>query len=142
MQSKESAPDPNLKYLREKMYLLHRKTNKKLGCRDKAISEQAERLNKQKMELDKLQMKFTQMQSHVQQLKKDKDQLRHKAIYWRMKKIQIKSSSEEREIETMVDKQQEINVLWQDLQNNEYHIIELQDKLCELSTDEQSESFY
>lgn len=140
--SKESSPDPNLKYLRERMYSLHRNTNKKLVRRDKAISEQAERLDKQKMELDKLQMKFTQMQSHVQQLKKDKDQLRHKANYWRTKTNQMKSSSEEREIETMVDKQQEIDVLRQDLQNIEDHNIELQDKLSELSTDEQIETFY
>ena len=134
--SKESSPDPNLKYLLERMYSLHRNTNKKLVRRDKAISEQAERLDKQKMELDKLQMKFTQMQSHVQQLKKDKDQLRHKANYWRTKTNQMKSSSDEREIETMVDKQR------QDLQNIEDHNIELRDKLSELSTDEQIETFY
>ena len=33
-----------IKVLREKMYSLHRNTNKKLGCRDNAISEQSERI--------------------------------------------------------------------------------------------------
>ena len=42
------------------------------------------------------------MESHIQQLKKDKDRFRHKAVYWRAKTYQTKSSSEEREIEAIV----------------------------------------
>ena len=140
--SEQSVPDPDIKYLRERMYSLHRNTNKKIGRRDKAISEQAERLDKQKMELGALQMKFSQMQSLVQQLKKDKDQLRHKANYWKTKTIQVKSSSEDREIEAIIDKQQEIVILRQDIQNIEDRNVELEDKLSELSTDEPVLTFY
>ena len=137
----EPAVDPNVKLLREKMYSLQRNTNKKLGRRDKAISEQSERIDKQKLELDKLQRKFTQMESHIQQLKKDKDRLRHKAVYWRAKTYQTKSSSEEREIEAIVDKQQEVDTLRQDMQNIEDHSSELQEKLSELSSEEQIETY-
>ena len=42
----EPAVDPNVKLLREKMYSLQRNANKKLGRRDKAISEQSERIDK------------------------------------------------------------------------------------------------
>ena len=60
-------------------------------------------------------MKFPQI---VQQLK-DKDQLRHKANYWNTKTIQVKSSSEDREIEAIIDNQQEIVIIRQDIQNIE-----------------------
>ena len=80
-------------------------------------------------------MKFSQIQTLVQQLKKDKDQLRHKANYWKTKTIQVKSSSEDREIEVIIDKQQEIVILRQDIQNIEDRNVELEDKLSELSTE-------
>ena len=91
--------ESGIKSLRERVYSLHRNTNKKLGRRDNAISEQSERIDKQKFELDKLYKKVTQMESQLKQLNKDKERLRHKAEYWRTKSYQLKSSSEDQEIQ-------------------------------------------
>ena len=65
------------------MYSIQWNTNKKLGQRDNAITEQSDRITKQKTELDRLQKRW--MESEVQQLKQDKGRLRHKAQFWRDK---------------------------------------------------------
>ena len=39
------------------------------------------------------------MESQLKQLNKDKERLRHKAEYWRTKSYQLKSSSEDQEIQ-------------------------------------------
>ena len=141
-QPKESAASDPMKLLREKMYAIQRNTNKKLVRRDKAILEQAEQIDKQKVELDKLQRKFTQMESRIQLLKRDKERFRHKAVYWRTRTNETRSSSEDREVELVADKQEETDVLRQDLQDIEDENIELQDKLSELSTDEIIKTFH
>ena len=110
-QPKESAASDHMKSSREKMYATQRNTNKKLVRRDKAILEQAEQIDKQKVELDKLQRKFKQMESHIQLLKRDKERLRHKAVYWKTRTNETRSSSKDQEVELVADKQEEIDVL-------------------------------
>lgn len=135
--------EDSIKVLREKMYSLHRNTNKKLGRRDNAISEQSERIDKQKMELQRLHNKVTQMESQLQQLRRDKERYRHKAEYWRSKTYQVKSSSEDQEIREIADKEEKIKTLKHEIVNLEDHNIDLQDKIKELtSTDDEVETFH
>lgn len=104
----------------------------KNSCTEIKHLKQAECIDKQK-KLNKFQIKFTQIQTHFQQLKKDKETLRHKAAYWKTKTVQIKSLSEDQEIESLSDKQQEINSLKQIIQDVKDCNINLQEKLTELS---------
>jgi E1A/CREB-binding protein len=136
--------DNSIKVLREKMYFLHRNTKKKLGRRDKAISEQTDRIDKQKSDLDKLYKKVSQMESQVQQLKKDKDRLRHRVVYWWTKSHFLKSSSEESEIQEIIENQQQISTLKVDLRNLEEDNIELRNQLEEVtsSTENEIETFH
>ena len=134
--SEQSVSDSMI-VLREKMYAIKRNTSKKLGRRDKAISEQAEQINTQKQELDKLQRRFRQMESHFQLIKKDKERIRHRAVYWRTKTNETRSSSEDREVELILGKDKEIGGLRQAVQDIEDDNTELQDKLSELSSAEE-----
>ena len=130
--------------LREKMYSLHRNTNKKIGRRDKQISEQSDRINKHRLDLDKLNKKFSQMESQVKQLRKDKDKLRHRVDYWRTKSHYLKSSSEESDIQEIVEKQRKISTLKDDLQILEQNNVELKNQLEEMtsSTDREIETVH
>ena len=100
--------ESNIEFLREKMYSLHRNTNKKLGRRNNEIYKQSERIDKQKSDFEKLFEKVSQMESQLQQLRKDKDRLRHRVDYWKTKSCNLKSSSEEQEIQEIVDNQKQM----------------------------------
>ena len=120
--------------LRKKMYSLHRNTNKKLGRRDNAISEQSKRIDKQKSDLEKLHKKVYQMESQLHQLRTDKDRLRHRVDYWKSKSYHLKSSSEEQDVQEIADKQSQIDALKENLPSLEEHNIVLRDQLEEASS--------
>ena len=118
--------------LREKMYSIHRNNSKKLSRRDNAISEMSERIDDQETELGKLHKKVFQLEGQLRKLKQDKERLRHKAEYWKTKSYQIKSSSEEQEVQEIIDKKEEIEKLKGDVHSLEENNVELQEKMNEL----------
>ena len=71
-------------------------------------------------------------------VKQDKERLRHRAEYWITKFYQIKSSSEEQEVQEIIDEQQEIEQLKGGVHYLEENNVELQEKINELmSTDDE-----
>lgn len=131
-----------MKVLREKMHSLHRKTSKKLSRRDNAISEMTERIDEQETELGKVHKKVSQLESQLRKLKQDRERLWHRAEYWKTKCYQIQSSSEEQEVQEIIDKQQEIERLKGGVQYLEESNVELQEKINELmSTDDKIQTF-
>lgn len=84
------------------------------------------------------------MESQVKQLRKDKDKLRHRVDYWRTKSHYLKSSSEESDIQEIVEKQRKISTLKDDLQILEQNNVELKNQLEEMtsSTDREIETVH
>ena len=143
-QINESHDDASseIKILREKMHSLHRNTSKKLGRRDNAISEMSERIDEQETELGKLHKKVSQLEGQLRKVKQDKERLRHRAEYWRTKSYQIKSSSEEQEVQEVIIRQEEIERLKGGVYYLEEKNVELQEKINELtSTDDEIQTF-
>ena len=79
------------------------------------------------------------MESQVQQLRKDKDWLRHRVDYWKTKSHDLQSSSEESEIQELIEKEQQISTFKVDLQSVEEDNIELRNQLEEMSSSTENE---
>ena len=94
IQLENESKAKKLTQLRNKMYSMHRNTAKKIARKEKTITLQAKEIAENRSAIEHLQDKLISLEPKIESLQKEKECLRHRAVYWKRRASQLKSSYE------------------------------------------------
>ena len=99
---------------REKKYLMHCNTSKKLQQREKALATQQVDISEKARAIEHLHHKITNLEPQIEHFRQEKKRIQHRARYWKQKCEDLKSMHKTQQVQEMVEQQRKIAQLEQD----------------------------
>ena len=133
--------EQKLKKSQQKMYCKRRNDLKKLRRREKELQLKKKVIVDGKNQIHELQKDLSDRESGIEEMKKNIDRLRHRAVYWKAKCDDLKSSSGEEVTDAIIKEQKVQKKLMDEVDALEQENLELQDVVDELMASNEDITF-